>query len=117
MGVPTSEVGYTAAMPRTEEHEVHKDMWWHWTKKISSTWVNTRMDMSDRGLSYLFQRSRGGCEWFDKLQNYVGEVFLHFEIERNSLSLHGVPTDKNVKDWGRAKVGAVPRRLLFADIY
>jgi len=33
MGVPTSEVGYTAAMSRREDHEVHKDMWWHWTKK------------------------------------------------------------------------------------
>jgi len=27
MGVPTSEVGYTSAMPRIEDHEVHKDMW------------------------------------------------------------------------------------------
>ena len=34
MGVPTSEVGYTPAMPRREDHEVHKDMWWHWIKKI-----------------------------------------------------------------------------------
>jgi hypothetical protein len=34
MGVPTSEVGYTTAMPRREDHEVHKDMWWHWIKKI-----------------------------------------------------------------------------------
>jgi hypothetical protein len=24
MGVPASEVGYTSAMPRREEHEVHK---------------------------------------------------------------------------------------------
>ena len=33
MGVPTSEVGYTAAMSRREDHEVHKDMWWgHWTE-------------------------------------------------------------------------------------
>jgi hypothetical protein len=32
-GVPNSEAGYTAAMPRREDHEVHKDMWWHWTKK------------------------------------------------------------------------------------
>jgi len=24
MGVPTSEVGYTPAMPRREDHEVHK---------------------------------------------------------------------------------------------
>jgi len=29
MGVPTSEVGYTSAMPRREDHEVHKDMWGH----------------------------------------------------------------------------------------
>jgi len=27
MGVPTSEVGYTSAMPKGEDHEVHKDMW------------------------------------------------------------------------------------------
>ena len=34
MGVPTSAVGYTAAMPRREDHEVHKNMWWgHWNKK------------------------------------------------------------------------------------
>jgi len=27
MGIPTSEVGYTPAMPRWEDHEAHKDMW------------------------------------------------------------------------------------------
>jgi len=27
MGVPTSEVGYSYAMHRREDHEVHKDMW------------------------------------------------------------------------------------------
>jgi len=27
MGVPASEVGCTSAMPRREDHEVHKDMW------------------------------------------------------------------------------------------
>ena len=32
MGVPTSEVGYTAAMLRREDNEVHKDMW-HWEEK------------------------------------------------------------------------------------
>jgi len=30
MGVPASEVGYTSAVPRREDHEVHKDMWGHW---------------------------------------------------------------------------------------
>jgi len=34
MGVPTSEVGYTSAMPRREGHEVHKDMCGHWGEKI-----------------------------------------------------------------------------------
>ena len=33
MGVPNSEVGYSSAMPRWEDHEVHKNMWWHWEKK------------------------------------------------------------------------------------
>jgi hypothetical protein len=32
MCVPTSEVGYTTAMPKRENHEVHKDMWWYWIK-------------------------------------------------------------------------------------
>jgi len=27
MGVPTSDVDYTPAMPG-EDHEVHKDIWW-----------------------------------------------------------------------------------------
>jgi hypothetical protein len=34
MGVPTSEVGYTIAMPRREDHEVHKDMWKNKKKKL-----------------------------------------------------------------------------------
>jgi len=37
MGVPNSEVGYTPAMPRREDHEVHKDMWWHWGEKKRKT--------------------------------------------------------------------------------
>ena len=46
MGVPTSEVGYTSAMPRREDHEVHKDMWGHWGKKnyvmLAWWWSNGR---------------------------------------------------------------------------
>jgi len=34
MGVPTSDVGYTSAMPMREEDEVHKDMWWHWKEEM-----------------------------------------------------------------------------------
>jgi hypothetical protein len=32
MGVPNSDVGYTFATARREDHEVHKNMWWHWEK-------------------------------------------------------------------------------------
>jgi len=33
MGVPPSEVGYTSAMPRREDHEVRKGHGGHWIKK------------------------------------------------------------------------------------
>jgi len=33
MGVPTSEVGYTSAIPRREDHEVRKGHVGHWIKK------------------------------------------------------------------------------------
>jgi len=33
MGVPNSEVGYTSAMPRREDHEVRKGHVGHWIKK------------------------------------------------------------------------------------
>jgi len=57
MGVPTSEVGYTPVMPRREDHEVRKDMWWHWTKKIRIFYVpkrehaQTRKDLRRVGIS------------------------------------------------------------------
>jgi len=35
MGVPTSEVGYTSAMPRREDHEFQKNMWGHGGEKNS----------------------------------------------------------------------------------
>ena len=36
MGVPVSEGGYTSAMPRREDHEVHKDTWGIGQKKTYS---------------------------------------------------------------------------------
>jgi len=41
MGVPTSEVGYTPAMPRREDHEVHKDMWRHWGGELKNKYSTT----------------------------------------------------------------------------
>jgi hypothetical protein len=33
MGAPYSEVGYTIAITRKENHEVHKNRWCHWREK------------------------------------------------------------------------------------
>jgi len=43
MGVPNSEVGYTSAMPRRDDHEFHKDMWKHWKKLWNTGFVDTAM--------------------------------------------------------------------------
>jgi hypothetical protein len=66
MGVPTSEVCYTAAMPRREDHEVHKDMWWHWTKETYLLFViyfiiraQLLPDGYKRGLLKLWTQRKG----------------------------------------------------------
>jgi hypothetical protein len=35
----------------------------------------------------IFYSSRGGCKWFDRHENYVFEVFAHFQLELNALWL------------------------------
>jgi hypothetical protein len=32
MGVAASEVGYTSATTKREDHVVYMEMWWHWGK-------------------------------------------------------------------------------------
>jgi len=44
MGVPNSEVGYTSAMPRREDHEVRKGHDGHWIKKKSIYSKNTDIE-------------------------------------------------------------------------
>ena len=55
MGVPTSEVGYTAAMPRRGDHEVHKGMWWTPSpppkKKQSVTLTRTDNELPEDGVT------------------------------------------------------------------
>ena len=49
MGVPTSEVGYSPAMPRRED----KDMWWHWIKKKTfrtSQFIKPRAEIYTRNI-------------------------------------------------------------------
>ena len=61
MGVPTSEVGYSAAMSRREDHEVHKDMWWYWThthKNIHASVDPTRLVVSEIGHGHVSAKLR-----------------------------------------------------------
>jgi len=53
MGVPNSEVGYTPAMPRREDHEVHKDMWWQWTQKKTTKNVTTDVVVQQHSRKFL----------------------------------------------------------------
>jgi len=48
MGVPTSEVGYTIATTTRENHEVHKNMWWHWERKKKITRIMKYYSPTDR---------------------------------------------------------------------
>jgi len=61
MSVPTSEVGYTSAMPRREDHEVHKDMWGHWGKKNIDLFLNSvYFKNGDRGWTWFWELSELG---------------------------------------------------------
>jgi len=72
MGVPATEVGYTSAMPRREDHEVHKDMWGHWRggKELNSYGENSFGLGTFRFTNDLQERikfvNRGLTEWKKK---------------------------------------------------
>jgi len=55
MGVPISEVGYTPAMPRREDHEVHKDTWWHWTQK--KTYIDCLVSVNELNTEAVYIKS------------------------------------------------------------
>jgi hypothetical protein len=46
----------------------------------------------------------------------VGEVSVHFHLELDTLGVVNVSTDKNLKDWGRANVGATTSKILCEHI-
>jgi hypothetical protein len=52
------------------------------------------------------QRTRIGSEWFDRHQECVGEVPVHFNLELIHQGFLSVPTDENQTDWGREQVGS-----------
>jgi hypothetical protein len=57
MGVLTSEVGYTAAMHRKEDREVHKDMWWHWAKKKKKYYIILKSFSAEKKESCQFKKN------------------------------------------------------------
>ena len=74
--------------------------------KMSSAWIKTHYEHVWSRTVAPFQRSRGSSELFDRHKKWVGEVSIF-----NILGVLTVPTDKNIKKWGRANVGAVYRKL------
>lgn len=58
-----------------------------------------------------FETHQGGREWFDRHQKWVGKTYLRFQLLLNTLGFLSVPTVRSPKDWGRANVVAVLRKL------
>ena len=92
MGVPTSEVGYTPAMPRREDHEVHKDMWWHWTH--THTHTQNCLKVNPGGRAFWGLRLRPLACWdcgFESRQgvdvSLVSVVFCQVEVSASGWSL------------------------------
>ena len=63
-----------------------------------------------------FHRSRGRCHWFGRHQKCVFEVYIHLQLELNTLGIVSVSTDKNLKDWGRANVWATTSKTVCGRI-
>jgi hypothetical protein len=57
-----------------------------------------------------FQKSRCGCEWFDRHPKYVGEVSFHFQFGLNALGLK-FSHRQNRKGLRSTRCWAVPRKL------
>ena len=75
MGVPNSEVGYTPAMSRREDHEVHKGHVVALEKKI-----NVSKDMRDRG---YFWKPKGLREQKSLGNAPLNQCFPIFRLSRN----------------------------------
>ena len=76
MGVPISEAGYTIATTRREDHEVHKNRWWHWGGEYIYIYIS---------LLYMFWASK--CT--SSRENYcMGGVWSAGWIESNQPTRH-----------------------------
>jgi uncharacterized membrane protein YoaT (DUF817 family) len=58
------------------------------------------------------QRPRASCKWFDRHQERLGEVSLHFEFGLNAVGALSVRTDKNIKARGQHYFGLYLKNCL-----
>jgi len=87
MGVPTSEAGYTSAMPRREDHEVHKDMCGHWGGGLIFE-VQPSRSLKVNPLDFYILGGGGGIKtliyWAKIEREGQQHIFGTFKISRNS---------------------------------
>jgi hypothetical protein len=68
-------------------------------------WTHLIMDC------HTFAKVWGRLRWFGRHKSALVKCLFLFQLEMNAPGVLNVPTDKNLKDWGRAIVGVVPRNL------
>ena len=78
MGVPISEVGYTSAMPRREDHEVHK-----------RTCGGTGKKKNKKKKQVMFKVSPAGLQTFTDTPNGV----LEDRVQYNTVHIPNVFSD------------------------
>ena len=78
--------------------------------------ISARMNASHHGLSHSLKFPGAFAKWFDRHHECVGVVSFPFQLKLNMLGFLSVHADKNLKDWLRLNVGAVPRKM-FAGVY
>ena len=77
----------------------------------SFPWSNTHMSTSDQWQSHAFKNGRAFMNGLTGIKNGFGICQFRAECTGNV----NIPRDKNLKDWGRANVGAVPWKLRFCE--
>lgn len=79
--------------------------------KISSSWINACMDISENGLSHSCVGPEAVVYGFNWHRKCIVEVFLHLKLKLNTLGLWSITTDKSLQDWRWANAGAVRRNM------
>jgi hypothetical protein len=65
--------------------------------KISSTWINGRIDTREHGLSHPFNGPRAVANGMTGIQKRIGEVSLPFQLQLNTRGVLSDLKDKNLK--------------------